>query len=52
MKKIILLAFISLTFLSVKAQENLSSDSSKSETKQKYHALGFNAGFSTGFSRL
>jgi hypothetical protein len=48
MKKIILITFISLAFLSVKAQENESSESSKSEPKQKYHALGFNAGFSTG----
>ena len=50
MKKLLLIAFVSLTFLSVKAQdiETSEKETSEKETKQKYHALGFNAGFSTG----
>lgn len=48
MKKVFLFTLISFSFLLGKAQENDSLKVVKSEPKQKYHALGFNAGFSTG----
>lgn len=47
MKKLLLIILISCISILVKAQEN-SETVNESETKQKYHALGFNAGFSTG----